>query len=360
MVRGFLASLVALALVVSLPAQTIIDNEDGTHTIFQDDGSWQIIDQATGQVVDQGQEQQAADEPDFEGLGGEPQEAQPAAPESACRQVENLCEPSSFKQNGSRYFWLNYCPSPCGIDAYLRVREVIDPAWDFVSHHFGSDYSASDLNGYVYTTGAHYSDQSGGMPWSGGFFNPANNQIHLPAPLGRRGAALKSLLVHELTHFRLHKLTHNDALGGGGIQYFRFLNEGLAQQMEQRLLEDEPSPEAGPGKRQRNLALLGSAFAQGFEFEPLKDMMWKIQMPVPLFYAQSWAVVAYIEETYGWRKVTDLLTEIGKISRPKRTYNHLFKCIGDVFQAGLGVDPETVRAGAEAWAKEQARSAYGG
>lgn len=362
--RGLAALGLALLLATgpAARADTVIENGDGTVTVVQDSGYWELRD-LEGNVLDQGggtpEPQGGADEgaaPGYEDLsvgegGGE-------VPSDTCTRVERLCEPSSFQRKGSKFFYLYHCPGECGEEAFHRVAEVIDEAWNRVSLRFGSLYDTRKVSGYIYTTSEHYSDQSGGMPWSGGYFNPANNQIHVPAPLGRRGWSLKSLMVHELTHYMLQKRTHSEKLGRGAISLFKFLNEGLAQRQEEALFGDEPPEDGQPGQRRESLWMLKQGFDAGWEFAPLRTMMTSIQMDVGLFYAQSWALVAYIEETYGTRAIDAMIEHLKGERREVMVYTSLNaehpsagNILADCLKAGGLPEADQLRTQAQSWAQ---------
>jgi hypothetical protein len=337
----------------------VIDNGDGTITVVEDNGYWELRD-GEGNVLDAGggspPDDSGGEDPGYDDLtveagGGE------AGPVDQCTRVEQLCEPASFQRKGSKYFYLYHCPGVCGEEAFHRVGEVIDDAWNRVSYRFGSLYDTRKVSGYIYTTSQHYSDQSGGMPWSGGYFSPANNQIHVPAPLGRRGWSLKSLMIHELTHYMLHKKTHSDRLGRGAISHFSWLNEGLAQRQEEALFDDEPPTEGQPGQRRESLWVLKQGFEAGWTFAPLHTMS-RIQMDVSLFYAQSWAMVAYIEDSYGTRAVDAMLEHLKNERREMLVFTKLdavhpsqHQILADCLKAGGLPEAEQLVAQAQSWAQ---------
>lgn len=359
--RGLAA--LGLALLLAAPAMsgTVIDNGDGTVTVVQDSGYWELRD-AEGNVLDAGggspePREEGGVEPGYEDLTVQPGGGS-EGPVEQCTRVESLCQPASFQRKGSKFFYLYHCPGVCGEEAFHRVGEVIDDAWNRVSYRFGSLYDTRKVSGYIYTTSEHYSDQSGGMPWSGGYFNPANNQIHVPAPLGRRGWSLKSLMVHELTHYMLQKRTHSERLGRGAIGYFKFLNEGLAQRQEEALFDDEP-PEGGEiSQRRQSLWVLKRGFDAGWEFAPLHTMMTNIQMDVGLFYAQSWALVAYIEDSYGTRAIDAMIEHMKGERREMLVFTELnavhpsrLNILADALKAGGLPEAEQLRAQAQSWAQ---------
>ena len=358
-----LGSALLLGMAPAALADTVIENGDGTVTVVQDGGYWEVRDLEgnvlyTGGGTPEADGDDAGAEPGYDGLTVEPGGGGYEQPTESCTSVERLCEPSSFQRKGSKFFYLYHCPGVCGEEAFHRVGEVIDDAWNRVSLRFGSLYDTRKVSGYIYTTSEHYSDQSGGMPWSGGYFNPANNQIHVPAPLGRRGWSLKSLMVHELTHYMLQKRTHSERLGRGAISLFKFLNEGLAQRQEEALYDDE-TPDGGQiSQRRQSLWVLKQGFEQGWTFAPLRTMMTSIRMDVSLFYAQSWAMVAYIEDTYGTRAVDAMIEHLKGERREVLVYTELKaehpsagNILGDCLKAGGLPEAEELRTNAESWAK---------
>lgn len=356
-----LGSALLLGMAPAAFADTVIENGDGTVTVVQDGGYWEVRD-LEGNVLDYGggtpEGEGGGEEPGYEDLTVQPGGGSDAGPVEQCTRVERLCEPSSFQRKGSKFFYLNHCPGECGEEAFHRVGEVIDDAWNRVSYRFGSLYDTRKVTGYIYTTSQHYSDQSGGMPWSGGYFNPANNQIHVPAPLGRRGWSLKALMVHELTHYMLQKRTHSERLGRGAIGMFKFLNEGLAQRQEESLFDDEPPEDGQVGQRRQSLWTLKQGFEAGFQFAPLRSMMNRIQMDVSLFYAQSWAMVAYIEDTYGTRAIDAMLEHMKGERREILVYTELNaehpsgnNILADCLKAGGLPEAEQLRAQAQSWAQ---------
>lgn len=349
---------------IDLWAETLIDNGDGTTTVVMDNNCWYVFDEAK-QVIDEGCEGGGTPEvevstgyesggPGYDGLetssSPEPQRSRPT-----CTTPNETCSPDSFKQSGSRYFDLFFCPTDCGWEAFERVSEVIDEAWNKVSLHLGAQYSTK-VKGYIYTTGAGYKHGSGAPAWSGGVFKPGSNQIHVPAPQGRAGWDLEELLIHELAHFRLQERTLVRDLGEAAISNYKFLNEGIAQMMEQKLFEEGGAPEGKSSQRRRSLWVLKQVFEQDGEFMPLKSMMFRYGSNVHLFYAQSWAVASFIEDRHGSRGIDSLLEAIvekNTTPRAKMTWSTAERMLEGSLQQGLRMSAEELRAEAEAWARDQ-------
>lgn len=271
-------------------------------------------------------------EPGFGGLeqGDPPPPA--AAPEDDCTREALVAagqdgdfRSDQFVQGASRYFFLRAAPTPSGWAAIARVQGVIDAVWDEISLRFGSSYVVQ-LKGFVYSTDRHYHEQSGGMAWSGGFYDPRSDETHLPAPPCTREDERKALLIHELTHYRLRLLTD------GKIQGFLFFNEGLAQVME------EPHSEGWRDK----LEALQQIVGKGYALMPYASMTRSVGRNVGFFYAQSWATAHYLEAQYGHMAVDALLQRIKA---------------GDgldaAFQAALSRTPEQVRQELTAWIRTQ-------
>jgi hypothetical protein len=361
----FLALLLALGLLggwaPGARADTIIENGDGTVTLVKDNDCWMVVDEADhSRVLDSNcgstgepevQIKQSSTNPGYGGIEETPQPVK----KLTCTNPGEECDPSRFKQNGSMYFNLYYCPTDCGWEAYDRVKDVIDTAWDKISLHLGAQYGTK-VKGYIYTTGSGYKEGSGAPSWSGGVFKPGSNQIHVPAPLGRSGWDLEELLIHELTHFRLQERTFVSQLGDSAISNYKFLNEGIAQQMEQVLFEDGGAPQGKTSQRRRSLWTLKQVFEQGGTFMPYKSMMFQYGTNVHLFYAQSWATVAYITDRWGSRTIDGLLDAITtnhKTPRKTLTYPIAAKMLKRSFQSAFQLTPEELRQAAEGWARDQ-------
>lgn len=302
----------------------------------------------------------ASDEPDdpgsgFDDIGGGGGGDEAYAddePTSNCSGQENVqCSVDQFKKNGSNFFWLYHCYDCAGWEAFRRVQEVIDDAWIVVSDRFGSLYDAK-VEGYIYTSGGAYHGQAGGPAWAGGHFSPWNNQMHVPAPPGKSGFALKKLLVHELTHFRLHQLTWDEGRQRGNIGAYRFLNEGLAQLMEQRLYE---ANRGGEGVAQNDdvefvkLWTLKMLFDQGFTFQPYRGMQRGVRGDPSAYYAQSWATAVYLDTEVGGSTIDNLLQGIAG-----GTFD-----VDELFRSNTGMDAATVRQRAEEWARGRVREVLG-
>lgn len=313
----------------------VIREDDGTLIVIKEDGSIIMIGQP-------------GDEPSFGQIeGGAPPEPEP---EPVPEADDGDCDPSTFKRNGgSTFFFLVHCPSAAGWAAKDRVAGAIDDAWLFVSDRFGSYYGASKLDAYIYTDGSHFHSQSGAASWSGGYYSPGKDEVHVPAPPGREGFDLSSLLVHELTHFRLEQLTYNEALGGGAIRYYRFLNEGIAQHMEGRLFEAE-RPEGARDLRLHKLGVLARVFDQGGHLMEYASMQRGVVGGPQFYYAQSWATVAYLEAERGEAALDALLTGMGTMARP-RTRDDLVRALDGLFSSQLGMDAATLRTRVEEWAR---------
>lgn len=362
----------ALALVAGVPAAKLVtkmEDEDGSVTYIYDDDSW-VTKNAAGDIIDAsgpvtadgvvdngggGVEEGEApgDEPGYDGLNGEPE------PVAQCTSAPEPCEKNRFQQKGSKFFYLNHCPGDCGSEAFERVSEVIDDAWIHVSGRFGSLYDTRKMSGYIYTTHGSY-QENGAMAWAGGHFDPRKQEIHVPAPLGRRGYRLKELLSHELTHYMLYKRTYNEEHDRSMIGRMKWLNEGLAQRVEESLFENE-SDRVGRGQRMQSLIALQRAFRAGKSFMPLHSMLIRYR-DVSLFYPQSWAMVAYIEGRYGNRAIDGMLGYLKNTNIRLRVYRKkqavhpsMTKFLGDALAAGNLPDAETLVAAAEAWARNEIR-----
>ncbi len=293
------------------------------------------------------------EEPGFDDVGGGSAPSEPSPrPEDLVE--DRNCRPENFKVSGSRFFWLHFCPSRAGWASFERVSAVIDDAWLAVSERFGSQYDTK-VKGYIYTNGSHYHGQTGGPAWSGGFYSPVENQMHVPAPPGETGFGLKLLLAHELTHFRLEQLTMDSRTGEGRIRGFRFVNEGIAQRMEERIVaatrRADPEARIAPGHdtRRAKLWYLKRGLEQGHPMIPYKAMVHRVAGDPGFYYAQSWATMAFLEESWGERTTDLLLSEIAA-----------GRSLADAFRSATGLGLDDLLGRVETWARAEAAREFGG
>ena len=158
--------------------------------------------------------------------------------------------------------------------------------------------------------------------WAGGLSHPEMG-LTVQAIPPTRSEVIPEVIPHEISHLVFYQATHHAYSDPPA-----WLNEGLAVSSELRSHEYEMSLVAQAARRGQlhSLAALGG----GFPPDPQEAR---------LAYAESYAIVQYIVETYGRAGLTALLDAFRQGSSRE-----------EAIQTALGVSPEELEAGWRAWA----------
>lgn len=132
--------------------------------------------------------------------------------------------------------------------------------------------------------------------WAGGVFD---GRVRIPVEdLGAQEAELRRVLRHELVHAFVREV--------GGSSVPGWLNEGLAQWLEESFAPDRAQRVAEATRR-----LVGK---DPFPLEKLRASLvtWSDPEAIARAYAQSLALVAHIERWYGERILFEMVTACGE------------------------------------------------
>lgn len=196
---------------------------------------------------------------------------------------------STMDRGHSSRFDLTYDP---GVDAgfALAILDVLESAANLVGAELGLFPEARVPVG-IYKR-ADYKTVTDTPDWSGGFYD---GKIRLPfGALNEITPAMRGVLYHEYTHVVVFELTRGNCP--------LWLNEGLAE-MFGRMQYNRPLPEFGRAARSGALIdfkRLESGFS---EFSPAA---------AALAYQQSYALVNYMVSTYGWHRIRQILSALGR------------------------------------------------
>lgn len=151
--------------------------------------------------------------------------------------------------------------------------------------------------------------------WAGGVYD---GKIRLPlGGVHKISEPLKAILYHEYAHVLLHFMANRNLPV--------WLNEGLAEKSGRRI--HAPS-----------LEHLQQAVAENrlLEWESLEVSFAQLAVgDVPLAYEQSYSMVDFLIDNYGWHKLADLLEKIGKKTPWK-------EAVAEVY-SDYGLDWPTIR-----------------
>jgi len=136
-----------------------------------------------------------------------------------------------------------------------------------------------------------YKSVTAGPDWSGGLYD---GKIRLPIGGAQELTdQLKSVLFHEYTHVVVQEITHGNCP--------TWLNEGLAE-LEGRKIFNHPL--IGHGKSSKNETFIPFAkLESGFTSLGSKE--------AAVSYEQSFSLVNFMVNSYGWPKVTEILLNLG-------------------------------------------------
>lgn len=201
---------------------------------------------------------------------------------------ENNVEATMDRGHSSR-FDLTYDP---GVDTAfaLAVLDVLESAANLVGAELGLFPEARVPVG-IYKR-ADYKTVTDSPDWSGGFYD---GKIRLPfGALNEITPSMRGVLYHEYAHVVVFELTRGNCP--------LWLNEGIAE-MFGRMQYNRPLPEFGRAARADKLIDFRSLEANFSEFSP---------SAASLAYQQSYALVNYMVTTYGWHRVRQILSGLGR------------------------------------------------
>lgn len=201
---------------------------------------------------------------------------------------ENDVESNMDRGHSSR-FDLTYDP---GVDAAFTraILDVLESAASLVGAELGLFPEARIPVG-IYKR-ADYKVVTDSPDWSGGFYD---GKIRLPfGALSEITPAMRGVLYHEYAHVVVFELTRGNCP--------LWLNEGIAE-MFGRMQHNRPLPEFGRAARAGTLIDFRRLEANFSELSP---------SAAALAYQQSYALVNYMVTTYGWHRVRQILSGLGK------------------------------------------------
>lgn len=188
----------------------------------------------------------------------------------------------------SSRFDLTYDP---GVDTVFAraILDVLESAANLVGAELGLFPEARVPVG-IYKR-ADYKTVTDSPDWSGGFYD---GKIRLPfGALNEITPAMRGVLYHEYAHVVVFELTRGNCP--------LWLNEGIAE-MFGRMQYNRPLPEFGRAARAGTLTDFRKLEANFSEFSP---------STAALAYQQSYALVNYMVTTYGWHRITQILSGLG-------------------------------------------------
>jgi tetratricopeptide (TPR) repeat protein len=201
---------------------------------------------------------------------------------------ENSVEGKMDRGHSSR-FDLTYDP---GVDTVfaLAILEVLESAANLIGAELGLFPEARVPVG-IYKR-ADYKTVTDSPDWSGGFYD---GKIRLPfGALSEVTPQIRSVLFHEYAHVVVFEMTRGNCP--------LWLNEGIAE-IFGRMQYTRSMPESDRSARTGKLA----------DFRKLEAGFSELSTSAAsLAYEQSYALVTYMVSTYGWHRVRQILTSLGK------------------------------------------------
>jgi hypothetical protein len=189
----------------------------------------------------------------------------------------------------SSRFDLTYDP---GVDTSfaLAILDVLESAANLVGAELGLFPEARVPVG-IYKR-ADYKTVTDSPDWSGGFYDC---KIRLPfGAMHEITPAMRGILYHEYAHVVVFELTRGNCP--------LWLNEGIAE-MFGRMQHNRPLPDFGRAVRAGKLIDFRKLEANFNELSPSS---------AALAYQQSYAFVNFMVATYGWHRVKQILSALGR------------------------------------------------
>jgi hypothetical protein len=201
---------------------------------------------------------------------------------------ENDVESGMDRGHSSR-FDLTYDP---GVDTVfaLAILDVLESAANLIGAELGLFPEARVPVG-IYKR-AEYKTVTDSPDWSGGFYD---GKIRLPfGALNEITPSMRAVLYHEYAHVVIFELTRGNCP--------LWMNEGIAE-MFGRMQYNRPMPELGRAVRAGTL----------IDFKKLEADFSKLTpSAAALAYQQSYALVNYMVSAYGWHRIRQILSGLGR------------------------------------------------
>ncbi len=201
---------------------------------------------------------------------------------------ENAVESNMDRGHSSR-FDLTY---DSGVETVfaLAILDVLESAANLVGAELGL-FPESRVPVGIYKR-ADYKMVTDSPDWSGGFYD---GKIRLPfGALNDVTPTIRSVLYHEYAHVIVFELTRGNCP--------LWLNEGIAE-MFGRMQQNRPLPELGRAVRTGAL----------IDFKKLETNFSGLSSSAAsLAYQQSYSLVNYMVTAYGWHRIKEILSGLGK------------------------------------------------
>lgn len=175
------------------------------------------------------------------------------------------------------------------VDLGSEVLEVLEDAYNWIGSQL-DHYPEQRVTVILYSQ-RQFSELTNSPDWAGGLYD---GKIRLPvggiAAVDKR---VQGLLYHEYMHVVVRDIA--------GSKVPIWLNEGLAEMAERHVSD-------------KSLQLLPAAIKQDklIPFETLEQSFFHLKgMQVLLAYEQSYALVGFLIDRFGWHNVRDLLFALG-------------------------------------------------
>jgi tetratricopeptide (TPR) repeat protein len=169
------------------------------------------------------------------------------------------------------------------------ILSTLEDAYSSVGRDLSS-FPTGRITVILYTK-KDYKTVTAGPDWSGGLYD---GKIRLPVGGAQElSDQLKSVLFHEYTHVVVQEITHGNCP--------TWLNEGLAELQGRKIFNH---PLIDLGKAAKSGAFIPFAKMEtGFTSLSSKE--------AALSYQQSYSLVNFMVNSYGWPKVTEILLNLG-------------------------------------------------
>lgn len=196
---------------------------------------------------------------------------------------------SSMDRGHSSRFDLSYDP---GVDSSfaLAILEVLESAANLIGAELGH-FPEARVPVAIYKRD-DFKTVTDSPDWSGGYYD---GKIRLPfGSLKEITPAMRGVLFHEYAHVLIFELTRGNCP--------LWLNEGIAE-MFGRIQYNRAMPEFGRAARKGSLA----------DFRKMESGFNSLSSAnAALAYQQSYAMVNFMVTRYGWHRIKQILTGLGK------------------------------------------------
>jgi len=212
----------------------------------------------------------------------------PAATELAAKVRRELEVEKTMGRGYSSRFVISYDGS---VRSHLAgdILSALEDAYNSVGRDL-SFFPAMRIPVILYTR-KDFRTVTAGPDWSGGLYD---GKIRLPVGGAEQlSDQLKGVLYHEYTHVVVQELTHGNCP--------TWLNEGLAE-LQGRKIFNHPLGELGKAVKQSQYIPF-SGLEKGFTDLATRE--------AALAYQQSYSLVNFMVSSYGWPKVSEILTNLG-------------------------------------------------